>query len=275
MIERDIEPVASLTQEESQDLDMLMHGLRERAEQHARNAIDWYLRSRQPKKRCARTMRSGAITFVGFAGIIPLLSEMAGFRWLNSTWSTIALGLAALLVAYDRFFGCSMAWMRFMSTEHEIRQALHRFQYDMEELRLQWVSGKPDRDQATAYLARARAFIIEVDGLIQAETNLWLAEFRGFLEKIDTALHEREKAPVGTGGINVILSNVDEVEGAWQMQVDSRAPSSHEGQTAAVTGLLRGQHTLRVTAMVNGETRTAEQVVDVRADATADVTITL
>ncbi len=48
--------------------------------------------------------------------------------------SAIATAIAALMVAYDRCFGCSSAWIRFIATEHEVRQALHQFQYDIEHL---------------------------------------------------------------------------------------------------------------------------------------------
>ena len=215
MGQKDVEPVKSFTEEESQDLGGSLQGLRERAEEHARKTINWYLEARRPKKRCARYTRAGAVTFVGIAGIIPVLSQMDGLSWLNPAFSTIALGIATLMVAYDRFFGCSSAWMRYIATEHEIRQALHQFQYDIEGFRLQWSSGQPNPEQTKAYLDRARAFILKVDGLIIAETNLWLAEFRDVLETIDTAIRERK----------------------------TRVPEAAEGEAAGPAAAMAGQGT--------------------------------
>jgi len=206
----DINPMDSVGEEESQDRCNLLRGLRDRAERHARQSIEWYLAARRPKKRCARYTRALAIGFVGIAGIIPVLVGVEGFGFLHPAFSTVSLGIAGLLVAYDRFFGCSSAWMRYISTEHDIRQALHRFQYDMEALRLRWASGEPDIEQATAYLDRARRFILEVDRMIGAETKLWLGEFRDALEKIDSAMQERKGASSNAAKDSQVRPGIEE-----------------------------------------------------------------
>jgi len=271
----DLEPVASISDEDGLETTKLLAQLHKHAEEHARGSINWYLKARKPKKRCARYMRAGAILLVGLAGIIPVLSEMESLEGIPAGIATIALGLSALLIAYDRFFGCSTAWMRYIATEHSIRQALHRYQYDMEELRLQWTGGQPDEAQALAYLSKSRDFIVEVDGLVRAETDLWLAEFRDSIDNIDAAIRDRKSLPVGTGGVNLTLTNANDVEGDWGLSIDRRPVENRSGASAAVSGLSPGSHSLRVTGTVSGEVRAQERLVDVQADSLSDVQIEL
>jgi hypothetical protein len=108
-----------------------------RAEDHATSAINWYLHAKRSKKNCAQYLRLGTIGSSAVAGLLPLLSQIYQNQLssLSPAWTTIALGIAGVLMAIDKYFGCSNAWMRYITTEHHIRQALHEFQmdYDMEQ----------------------------------------------------------------------------------------------------------------------------------------------
>jgi hypothetical protein len=118
--------------------------------------------------------------------------------------------------------------MRYMATEHEVRQALHRFQYDMAELRIHWTSGQPGQDQAKAYLERARAFILEVDDLILAETALWIAEFRDVLENIDAAIRERRAKSNGAAEETIAALETGGAGKRSQTSSDRRAAASKD-----------------------------------------------
>jgi conflict system pore-forming effector with SLATT domain len=95
-----------------------------RIEQMAQQPINWYLDARRSKSRCARWLRMGAIVATALAGLLPLLAQIfiaeGGQMPFSPAWASVALGLAALFVAVDKFFGCSTAWMRFIATEHKI-----------------------------------------------------------------------------------------------------------------------------------------------------------
>ncbi|NOS88260.1 MAG: SLATT domain-containing protein [Methylococcaceae bacterium] len=158
-----------------------------RAEDHALNAIDWYLYAKANKRKCAQTLRLGTIAASAIAGLLPLLSQIFQNQLssLSPAWTTIALGVAGVLMAIDKFFGCSNAWMRFIATEHRIRQALHEFQMDYDIAQASWAENLPTAEQAQAMLARCKTFISQVDAFILQETNEWLTEFQNAIKQKD------------------------------------------------------------------------------------------
>ncbi|MDD5319642.1 MAG: DUF4231 domain-containing protein [Methylococcales bacterium] len=156
-----------------------------RAENHALSAIDWYLHAKRSKKNCAQFLRLGTIASSAVAGLLPLLSQIyqAQLSSLSPAWTTIALGVAGVLMAIDKFFGCSNAWMRFIATEHRIRQALHEFQMDYDIEQSKWENNLPNPEQAQAVLGRCKTFISQVDTIILQETNEWLVEFQNAIKQ--------------------------------------------------------------------------------------------
>ena len=157
-----------------------------KCEKHADNAISWYLHSRLSKKYCARILRFGAIVLTALAGIIPVLSELhIGQISIQPSWSAVALGLAGLLIGIDHYFGCSTAWMRYIVTEHKIRQHLHEFRLDNEINKAAWDKGELSTEIVKNNLIRCKYFLVLVDQMIRDETEQWIAEFQKTIKQID------------------------------------------------------------------------------------------
>jgi len=115
----------------------------------AYHAIVWYLDKKRPKRIGARALRLGAIVGTTVAGIMPLLAQIYtinGQPRIALAWSSVALVLAVALIGLDRFFGLSSAWMRFLTTEIQIRNTLQTFQLDWEIQRAIW-KGMPPTDE--------------------------------------------------------------------------------------------------------------------------------
>lgn len=104
---------------------------------------------------------------------------------LPAILSSIALGLAALSLAIDKFFGFSSAWMRYIAAEHQIRQCLHEFQMDYDLEQAGWDSAQPSVEQTQKILGRCKVFLYQVDAIIRQETDQWLAEFQDALKQIE------------------------------------------------------------------------------------------
>ena len=156
-----------------------------RAEDHALSAINWYLLAKRSKKNCAQSLRIGMIGSSAIAGLLPLLSQIyqQQLSSLSPAWTTIALGLAGVLMAVDKYFGCSTAWMRYIATEHRIRQSLHEFQMDYDMEQSKWTDNLPDSEQAQTMLGICKQFISNVDTIILQETNEWLVEFQNAVKQ--------------------------------------------------------------------------------------------
>jgi hypothetical protein len=90
-------------------------------------------------------------------------------------------------VAIDHFFGFSSGWMRFITTEHQIRQILHEFQLEYDIERATWQGRPPTLEQVQSVLQRCKSFLIQVDEIIRQETEQWVTEFQSALKRIDEA----------------------------------------------------------------------------------------
>ena len=168
-----------------------------RAEDHALSAISWYLHAKRSKKNCAQSLRIGMIGSSAIAGLLPLLSQIYQNQLssLSPAWTTIALGVAGVLMAIDKYFGCSTAWMRYIATEHRIRQSLHEFQMDYDMEQSKWTDNFPNSEQAQTMLCICKAFISQVDTIILQETNEWLVEFQNAAKQKDESAPTKPNVP--------------------------------------------------------------------------------
>lgn len=180
---RDVQPEASqILDWSSEHRCKSIHTVYLRAENHALNAINWYLLSKKEKKTYAQWLRLSTIILTAMAGLLPVISEISE---LPPILSSVALGLAALSLAIDKFFGFSSAWMRYIAAEHQIRQCLHEFQMDYDLEQAGWDNAQPTIEQTQKILGRCKAFLYQVDAIIRNETDQWLAEFQDALKQIE------------------------------------------------------------------------------------------
>lgn len=152
----------------------------------AREVETWYAKKRRMKRPWGRALRGGAILLVGLAAILPVVAQIFGDGGgaIAPGWATVALAAAAILIALDRFFGFSSAWMRFMEADLHVKQLRHDFEYAWQEAQVTQ-SDPPTDAEVVALLALARAFATAVDAGVAKETGVWATEFRSILEKIE------------------------------------------------------------------------------------------
>ena len=240
----------------------------ERARAVGEGTVRWYLGQRVGKRRWAQLIRLFAILTAAGGGILPMIATLAGF---NPVIATISVGAAAALVAVDRFFGFSSAWMRYLVTAMTIEKELESFQYDWE-VQLATLGGDPP-DQVTirAMLSRCASFTKAVREAVEAETRAWSQEFSSTLAQLDAQVTtqaaqratelktwrtERER-----GAINVSVDGGAAAQGGWQLSIDGAPATTHTGETAAVEASPGLRKLLVVEAA--GERRRAELAVTV------------
>jgi hypothetical protein len=221
----------------------------------AQVAIQWYLDRKRSKKLWAQALRVVAILATALAGLVPLLSEQ--LKWLPAIWGSAALIIAGTALGLDRFFGFSSAWMRFLTTEMEIRHALHRFLFDWEAKQAKLAGATPDEEMAQAMVQGCRGFIEEVNRILRDEMEEWVYEFRQNLAEIDKAA-KAQAENLGLGAVNVVVTNGEECEEGWDLSIDDCAPTRQRGQSAAFRGLTPGSHVLRVSGASQGKNMHAE-----------------
>lgn len=243
-----------------------------------KEATDWYGRKRRPKRIWGWWLRVGVIVATAIAGLIPVFAEIStdnqGRHLIRPAWSTVALGFAALFLAFDKFGGYTSGWIRFMTTELELTRVCDAFRFEWQNSKLAWQSGVPSRQQATEMLVRARAHIQEIHAIVAEETKTWAAEFQVALRELDAAA----KVTVDvkrTGAINVRLTNGDTCEHGWILSLNGGTGRPQSGQTGSVPDLLPGNHTIRAHGRIGGCDRSAEKIIAVTAGAIVDVDLTL
>lgn len=164
--------------------------LYEQAHDYGRQTEGWYARKRGSKRSAGRMLRVLAILLTGAAALIPVLSEIFttdGKPDIAPAWAAIGLGLAATLIALDRFFGFTSAWTRFMVAELHMIQRRHVFEYDWQEA---WVGlgDPPSADDTRRLMGIARNYVLALDDEMAKETDAWIREFRSILSRAEQEL---------------------------------------------------------------------------------------
>jgi hypothetical protein len=178
------------------------------AVENARAQIAWYAQQRRPKRKGSQRIRALAIAFGAIGGLFPLVDAALQDSLMLGQWGYVVIASAAALVLYDKFFGLSSGWMRYMVTELSLQRALREFQYDWNILIAQQ---QPSKDNAVALLQRLKDFSLQIETLVKQETDAWVAEFQTNLSELDTMV-KTEKEARRPGRIKVTVTNARDFE---------------------------------------------------------------
>ena len=163
--------------------------LYEWAERFAGETIGWYLDEKAKKAKRSQMLRTTSAVLATLGGIVPL-AALAADRTVLGNVGFVLLGLAAGCVAYDRYFGYSSAWLRYVSAAMNLRAQLTDFQLSW--TREMAVLGGRDVTRAETHrlVELVRTFISGVNRVVQDETHSWLVEFHMRLQELESKLHQ-------------------------------------------------------------------------------------
>jgi len=153
-------------------------------------AVNWYYSSKRTKSRLGYFLRAGSIVAVAIAGIIPIIGEIFerdnGNPVISPAWATVALAIAALFVALDRFGGYTSGWVRYVRTAQRLSILQSDFRLDWEEYRFD----RPHHGGETEFVKKGillcRRFLRDVNLEVQSETTAWAQEFQQALIEVET-----------------------------------------------------------------------------------------
>lgn len=241
-----------------------------------RDAVEWYRKEKPRKKAWAKTLRGLMLLLGAVAGVQPILAQVFGAEYplaFAPAWASVALAAAAALVAFDRFFGFSKAWMRYMTTELAIRRHLHDFDLAWTEARAR-LQGSPTISQTLAMIGRAKTTVRRMDALVDEETNAWIEDFQANLDKIDEQM-KAARAADRLGGFIVTVTNGDKCEGQWNLRTEGGEELPHLGRTAALKDLTPGLHKVVATGKIDSREVAAEALCRIPPGDIAEVEVTL
>jgi len=150
----------------------------------ATDAIAWYMKEKEQKARWSRRLRAVALILATLGGAVPVVA-LAAHRSDLGNWGYPLLALSAGAVAYDRFFGYSSAWQRYLLTATGLRGDLADFQLEWAKRIAAIGVHEPDGQAVQQLIGMARAFAKKVNDSVRAETEVWLAEFNSRIAEFD------------------------------------------------------------------------------------------
>jgi hypothetical protein len=284
-----------------------VHSLFVYANGGAKRAVAWYERAKHRKAVTSLWLRGLAIVLIVVGGLAPIL---AGFMHddLSTAYLMVIvtqsgytmLGVAAGLVLFDRYFGMSSGWIRYMTSLAAIERLRAEFLFDWTAL-LQKAPAPIDDATKLLFLSRAQAFQKGVLEVIEKETAGWVAEFQSSvadLEKVVQAQRqaaeanvqaarkqedemrtrlktEDERAAAARRSSAINLELAGDLEGQSEILLDDAKVKETSGRTAALLNLPSGQHAIEVRSTAKGgKPVSASKVVTLEPGMIADLKLT-
>jgi hypothetical protein len=113
-------------------------------EKQVTEAIEWYLAKKQSKAWLSKWLRLFTILFGVIGGLIPLLyaSGALGKDPIIGMYGYVFIASAGACVVFDKFFGVTSPWLRYMQSALSLQQLLG-------EMRIDWVQLSVSSDIGT------------------------------------------------------------------------------------------------------------------------------
>jgi SMODS and SLOG-associating 2TM effector domain 2 len=152
-------------------------------EEDALSALNWYLAKKRQKSRWSKSLRVCVIMLVSAGAIIPIISLITNKR-LDPEWALVALAGAASLILFDRAFGYSASWARYLVTSMVLTDTLRKYQLQWAAL---WASRAPgsiqagDMQKAIEIITNFSSAVMET---VEHETEQWSQDLSEALSEL-------------------------------------------------------------------------------------------
>ncbi len=155
----------------------------------AQRQIDWYYSKKRPKAQMSRGLRAAALLLFFCGGLAPLAGPalpglFPGDGVHPGGAGYFFIGLAGACLAFDRFFGCSSTWLRYVKAALTLESQLERFRYEWARL----AAVQTSREQAGELLRLCQETSEAMRRTVEEETNAWAAEFHSNLARLELVL---------------------------------------------------------------------------------------
>jgi hypothetical protein len=285
-----------------QNVEASLAALRAYAEAQAKAAIAWYYKNKRPKAWASQYLRAFIIVATAAGGLIPVLVAAGLFNRTGAVdplrnaqinqYGFVALGLAGLALAFDRFFGASSSWMRYISAAMSLETALEQFRFDWVTLTIPLDDKLPEGTELEDLVKRVSDFVFVVRTVVENETKQWMTEFQSNLAELEkqtkaaleTARAESERMQKEAtslrdsqqpGAIDLTVDGGDAADNGYDIFLDEGFFKHAIGKTCALAKIGRGLHHLRLVGKIAGEDALVEQNVIVQPNAITKQSMTL
>jgi hypothetical protein len=283
-----------------------LDSLREYVEADVEAAIHWYYAKKPWKAWASQLLKFLTLVTTGLGGLLPIVSatgffsrgitdpQQQLFRNLQvNQIGYLCFGLAAAFLAFDKYFGYSTGWMRYITTAMSLETALRNFRLDWARTTSGLAGTTPSGVVLEALLQKIQEFCVAARMLVEKETQAWVMEFQTNLSQLEkeakaamdsaraavqTAQKESKTAADSTrpGSIDLAVENVLDTDHGYTVAVDGEIRKSGvTSKTCVIMNVAPGLHELAVTATISSSPAHDSQSVNVTAGSSVKVATTL
>jgi hypothetical protein len=153
-------------------------------------------------------IRALAIMFGTIGGLAPIVTGLRISVISGDTASVVSqigylfIGAAASLLAFDRYFGISTGWLRYVAALSALQRLRAGFLFEWSELALK-AANPPTQQDLEHFLQSARFFRLAVIDIIERETEVWNTEFSSSFAALEkTVRGGREDSQASDGRVH-------------------------------------------------------------------------
>jgi conflict system pore-forming effector with SLATT domain len=152
---------------------------------YTKNYIKWYAKNKKWPRRLSRCIRGFSLLLASIGIISPLIDNVLKIEGLNfSQWGYLLIALSASAMLFDKYFGLSSRWVRFISAQLELEHKLNTFMVDWKKAKC--YSG--DKDNCLNQIELIMKYVVDVGETILDETTKWRKEFENNISELDDLL---------------------------------------------------------------------------------------
>jgi hypothetical protein len=181
--------------------------------------------------------------------------------------------LAAACVGFDKFFGFSSGWMRYISTKITLERMLGEFRLDWAMMVAKFGPNPPTADQVQLMIQRIKEFLSGVTTQVEQETQAWVLEFKTNLAEIEKSAKAQGES-TRPGAIDITVTNGLDAEDGFTVALDGMDVKSRiKGTNYQIPYVPPGPHKVAVTGIINKEQLDVSELVNVGPGEIAKVTL--
>ncbi|HXQ39291.1 MAG TPA: SLATT domain-containing protein [Anaerolineales bacterium] len=253
------------------------------AEACAWDSIDWYGKRKRWKAWMSQLLRCLAIIFTTIGGLMPIIGALGvsnvtlpgtARQFSLGHVGYLFLGLAAASIAFDRFFGFSSGWMRYITTKMTLERMLSEFRFDWAMMVAKLGERSPTTDQVQLMIQRIKEFLVSVNSNVEQETQTWISEFKTNLAEIEKAATKQAEA-ARPGAIDITVTNGMDTEDGFTVTLDGMEVRKVRGTKYQIGYVPPGPHKIAVSGSIKGEQLDASELANVAPGEIANVTLAL
>jgi hypothetical protein len=169
------------------------------AESEVIEAIGWYLARRRVPARWSRSLRA-LTALLGIAGTLTPLVHTVSPKTVQAEWGFVFLAAGAGCVLFDRIFGFSASWTRYIRSELALQHILKRAQSEWTQSFLRVTDSPSDKDQA-ALLGVIERLRLDAQRVMEDESMSWVGYLAEGVEELTRSTAHPSAQRAGSAGL--------------------------------------------------------------------------